>query len=146
MNPEHITPFGHRLLDRRGFFRLTGGAMGSLGLANLLAADDPTAFTGKTPIRPAIDPDHPYQPRKSHFPAAAKRVLVIFCPGAVSHVDTFDYKPALTKLHDQKPPGIPEVTFEGPAIILQKDTTTVAPPGTRVIAERGGNLLIRLGQ
>ena len=27
----------------------------------------------------------------------------------------FDYKPALTKLHGQKPPGLPAVTFEGPS-------------------------------
>ena len=36
--------------------------------------------------------------------------------------------------------------FPGPAVILQKDTTTVAPPGTTLTAERGGNLMIRLGR
>ncbi len=36
-------------------------------------------------------------------------------------------------------------TFAGPAVILQKDTTTVAPPGTTVTAEAGGNLIIKLG-
>ena len=38
-----------------------------------------------------------------------------------------------------------DAPFTGPAIILQKDTTTVAPPGTTLTAEPGGNLLIRLG-
>ena len=36
-------------------------------------------------------------------------------------------------------------TFAGPAVILQTDSTTVAPPGTRVTAETGGNLIIKLG-
>lgn len=35
--------------------------------------------------------------------------------------------------------------FPGPAIILQKDTTTVAPPRTTLTAEPGGNLMIKLG-
>ncbi len=36
-------------------------------------------------------------------------------------------------------------TIEGPAIILQKDTTTVIPPGARATAQAGGNLLIETG-
>ena len=43
----------------------------------------------------SIDASNPYASRKSHFDARAKQVLVIYCPGAVSHVDTFDYKPKL---------------------------------------------------
>ena len=35
--------------------------------------------------------------------------------------------------------------FEGPAIVLQKDTTTVIPPGARARAQAGGNLLIETG-
>ena len=115
--PEHLTPNGRRLLDRRNFMRGTGfGTLGALGLANLLATEDdnPQNFSGKAPVRPNIDPDKPYAPRGAHFASQAKQVLVIYCPGAVSHVDTFDYKPELTKFHGQKPPGIPEVTFEGP--------------------------------
>jgi hypothetical protein len=37
-----------------------------------------------------------------HHAAKAKRVIQVFCPGGVSHVDTFDYKPELAKL-DGKP-------------------------------------------
>ena len=32
-----------------------------------------------------------------HFTPKAKRVLMIFCSGALSHVDTFDWKPELVK-------------------------------------------------
>jgi uncharacterized protein (DUF1501 family) len=34
--------------------------------------------------------------RQPHFPARAKRVIMIFMQGGVSHVDTFDHKPKLT--------------------------------------------------
>jgi hypothetical protein len=37
-----------------------------------------------------------------HFPARARRVIQVFCPGGVSHVDTFDHKPELARL-DGKP-------------------------------------------
>ena len=36
-------------------------------------------------------------PRPTHFPARAERLLFIYLTGGFSHVDTFDYKPALAK-------------------------------------------------
>ncbi|MEQ1859516.1 MAG: DUF1501 domain-containing protein [Chthoniobacteraceae bacterium] len=134
--PEHLSPVGRALLDRRGFLHQTGMALGGIGLAKLLAAEgllaapvDPSAFTGKQPARPNIDPDHPYAPRAPHFAAAAEQVLVIYCPGAVSHVDTFDYKPDLAKFHGQKPPGIPPVTFEGTTGNIAKPFWDFKPRG-----------------
>ena len=133
---EHISPQGRALLNRRGFLQQTGMALGGIGLARLLASEgllaaavDPSAFTGKQPVRPNIDPDHPYAPRAPHFAAAAEQVLVIYCPGAVSHVDTFDYKPDLIKFHGQKPPGIPAVTFEGPTGDIAKPFWDFKPRG-----------------
>lgn len=120
MNPEQLTPFGRTLLNRRSFLAQAGLSTGAIALAGILdqegllkstTADDDSA---KKPIRPRIDPRNPYSPRPAHFEMPAKQILVIYCPGAVSHVDTFDYKPDLFKFHGQKPPGIPEVTFEGP--------------------------------
>jgi hypothetical protein len=117
------------LLDRRNFLRTTGGTFGGLGLAHLLASESAADLTGRASIRPQIDPDRPYAPRPSHFPMPAKRVLVVFCPGAVSHVDTFDYKPMLAKLHGQKPPQIPAVTFEGPSGNIAKPFWGFRPRG-----------------
>jgi len=37
------------------------------------------------------------------------------------------------------------VAFAGPAVILQQDTTTIAPPDTRLVVDAGGNLLIHVG-
>src|SRR5258707_9786977 len=42
---------------------------------------------------------------QAHFAPKAKRVIQIFCPGAVSHLDTFDYKPELEKRSGQALPG-----------------------------------------
>lgn len=133
-NPENISAHGRRLLDRRSFLGTAGLSTAGLGLASLLQSDgllasDVGTAGGKTPIRPSIDPNNPYLPRKAHFDVPAKQVLVIFCPGAVSHVDTFDYKPALTKLHGQKPPGIPAVTFEGPTGNIAKPFWDFKPRG-----------------
>ena len=118
-NPEQISLHGRHLLNRRHFLGTAGLSTMGLALAGMLDADgllaaEPKTVSGTQPVRPNIDPNNPYAPRRSHFDVPAKQVLVIYCPGAVSHVDTFDYKPALTTLHGQKPPGLPEVTFEGP--------------------------------
>ncbi len=131
---EYLSSQGRALLNRRDFLRQSGMTLGGIALTQLLAQDgllaaDEITVSGKTPIRPHIDPDNPYLPRGSHFPSEAKQVLVIYCPGAVSHVDTFDYKPELAKFHGQKPPGIPEVTFEGPTGNIAKPFWDFKPRG-----------------
>lgn len=98
------------LLDRRGFLGHAATGLGGIALASLLAEQGLLAADGK----PVIDPQSPLAPRKPHFAAKAKRVLTIFCSGAVSHVDTFDYKPELLKRDGQPLPGKEKlVTFQG---------------------------------
>lgn len=128
MNPLNISQQGRSLLNRRNFLGQAGGALGSLGLLSLLGQDRLLA-SEKTPIRPNINSQNPYAPRHGHFQGKAKQVLVIYCPGAVSHVDTFDYKPELLKFHGQKPPGIPAVTFEGPTGNIAKPFWDFKPRG-----------------
>ena len=119
-HPEKLSLHGRRLLDRRRFLGTAGLSISGIALTSLLAADglladdQPLTAGGKMPVRPKIDPHRPYAPRPAHFEMPAKQVLVIYCPGAVSHVDTFDYKPELFKQNGKKPPGLPAVTFEGP--------------------------------
>lgn len=43
--------------------------------------------------------ENPLAPKTGHFPARAKRIIYLSMRGAPSHVDTFDYKPQLTKDH-----------------------------------------------
>jgi hypothetical protein len=147
---EHLSLHGRALLNRRGFFHQTGMALGGIGLAKLLAAEgllaakDKINFTGKRPVRPDLDPENPYGPRAAHFPAAAEQVLVIYLPGAISHVDTFDYKPDLLKFHGQKPPGVPAVTFEGPTGNIAKPFWDFKPRGKS--GKMTSDLLPHLGE
>src|SRR5205823_6132284 len=67
-----------------------------------------------SPIRPTIRLETPLAPRPPHTRARANRVLMVFCSGAVSHVDTFDYKPELVRRDGQPMPGAQGlVTFQG---------------------------------
>ena len=131
---ESLSTHGRRLLDRRSFHETAGLSTAELALTGMLAdegllADSARTVSGKNPIRPAVDPNNPYASRNAHFDVPAKQVLVIYCPGAVSHIDTFDYKPALSKLHGKKPPGLPAVTFEGPSGNIAKPFWDFKPRG-----------------
>ena len=93
------------LTDRRAFLRDAGTGLGGIALAALLAEQGLLASDEKTPLRPEIKPESPLAPRKPHFAPKAKRVLTIFCSGAVSHVDTFDHKPELIRRDGKPLPG-----------------------------------------
>jgi hypothetical protein len=82
-------------LRRRAFLgRMSTGLFG-IGLADLIARSDSSL------------------PERRHT-AKAKRVLQIFCPGAASHIDLWDYKPELIKRHGQPLPGEEDmVSFQG---------------------------------
>ncbi len=89
-----------RLLDRREFLGSMGTGLGSIAMAALLADESRASTISSLPL--------------PHFPAKAKRVIQIFCPGAVSHMDTFEYKPELQSRHGQPMPGLTGVsTFQG---------------------------------
>lgn len=48
------------------------------------------------------DEGDPLAPREPHFAPKAKRVIFLFMTGGVSHVDTFDPKPALVRDHGKE--------------------------------------------
>jgi uncharacterized protein DUF1501 len=48
------------------------------------------------------DDADPLAPRAPHFPAKANRVIFLFMTGGVSHVDSFDPKPALVRDHGKE--------------------------------------------
>jgi hypothetical protein len=124
-----LSPAGRLLLDRRAFLGDAATGLGGIALAALLAEHGRLAADAG-PLRPAIPPDAPLAPRPPHFPAKAKRVLVIFCSGAVSHLDTFDYKPELVKRDGQPLPGVDKlVTFQGENGNLVKPLWAFKPRG-----------------
>ncbi len=106
----------HNSIFRREFFGHMGSGLGGIALAMLLKRDGllRAEDVGLAPIRPPIDPARPFGARPTHFEAKAKNVIVIFCSGACSQLDTFDYKPALIERHGQPMPGGEGlITFQG---------------------------------
>ncbi|MFO0851499.1 MAG: DUF1501 domain-containing protein [Gemmataceae bacterium] len=81
--------------DRRRLLRTAGAGFGSLALSVMLAEDGLLAS----------DSPDPLAPKKPHFEPTADRVIFLFMSGGPSHVDTFDPKPELTRLHGQKLPA-----------------------------------------
>ena len=79
------------MLSRREFVRNTCMGMGALGINSLLGVEN----RGLNPLAEG----------KTHFSGTAKRVIHIFANGGPSHVDSFDYKPALKKYNGQPTPG-----------------------------------------
>ncbi len=65
-----------------------------------------------------------------HFTPKAKRVIQIFCPGAVSQIDTFDFKPELQKRSGEPLPGEEKfVSFQGANGNLMKSPWTFRQRG-----------------
>ena len=58
-----------------------------------------------------------------------KNVIVIFCSGAASQIDTFDFKPELIKRNGQDLPGGKLVTFQGEQGKLTKSPWAFRPYG-----------------
>ncbi len=75
-------------LARRDFLRHASLALPTMALADLLARDG-LLFGADGGL---------------HHPAKAKHVVQIFIGGGLSHVDSFDYKPALETYHGQDVP------------------------------------------
>src|SRR5467141_1311508 len=86
------TPCGR---TRREFLWEVGGGFAGLALIDLLSRD---GFFGQQ-ARAADKAPYLLAPKAAHFPAKAKHAVFLFMNGAPSHLDTFDYKPALTKFN-----------------------------------------------
>src|SRR6266849_980934 len=103
-----------RLRSRREFLFKAGGGFGALALSCLLNRDGV--------LRGAEAAANPLAPKPAQFEAKAKAVIFLFMEGGPSHLDTFDPKPELPRLHGQKlPPSF---------------GTVITPMGT------GGNTLL----
>ncbi|MDE0915975.1 MAG: DUF1501 domain-containing protein [Planctomycetota bacterium] len=96
-----------------------GTGLGAMALTDLLNAQG--LLTGDNP---KVGPGVP------HFAPRARNVVVIFCSGALSHVDSFDYKPELIKRHDTPLPGGDGLlTFQGANGNLQQPLYPFRPRG-----------------
>jgi hypothetical protein len=108
----------HRHMTRRQLLANSLRPLGAAALASLVggsAAAAPKSTTGGLPGLP-------------HFAPQAKRVIYLFMCGGPSHIDTFDYKPAVRKLHGIE---LPDSVRQGQRITTmtsgQKSFPVVAP-------------------
>ena len=72
--------------DRRHALRTISSGLGTVAFAAM--ATEQSRAQGN---------ENPLAPKQPHFDARAKRVIFLSMRGAPSHVDTFDYKPQLSK-------------------------------------------------
>ena len=94
MSTKHTTV----ATDRRQFLARSALGFGALAASSLL---------------PGATLANPLAARKPHFAAKGKAVIFLFMHGGPSHIDTFDPKPALVKLHGQPaPPSFGKADFQ----------------------------------
>ncbi|MED5278877.1 MAG: DUF1501 domain-containing protein [Verrucomicrobiota bacterium] len=74
------------LIDRRKFLNIGARGMGAMGLASL-AQPGMLNAAGRGAMG------------EPHFKPKAKRVIYLFFSGGPSHIDMYDYKPAMRKIH-----------------------------------------------
>src|SRR5438105_3795025 len=80
-------------LSRRDFLLRAGGGFGTIALASMLAEQE-----ARGQSRNAL------APRQPHHAAKAQRVIFLFMSGGPSHLELFDPKPDLQRLHGQPLP------------------------------------------
>ena len=90
-------PTSPRLTARRALLR---GSLGAAAVASL-APFVHGASSGEV----AFSPAHPLFPKPVHHSPKARRVIMIFLNGGLSHVDSFDPKPALERDHGKTVSG-----------------------------------------
>jgi hypothetical protein len=101
-----------RKIHRRTFLGRTSAGLGAVTLASLL---DPSLLRGKDAASgPGIPPGVDGLP---HHAPRVKRVIFLYMSGGPSHLETFDHKPELAKLHGQPMPE--SITRNQPIAQLQ---------------------------
>src|SRR6266699_3078391 len=107
--------------SRREFLFEAAGGLSGVALAWLLGQDDLLAASTDGACSSTADLQTPFLPKKPHFPARAKSVISLFMSGGVSHVDTFDPKPALRQYSGQP------LTGKGEVIVRQGNPGPLMP-------------------
>jgi hypothetical protein len=86
-------------VSRRNILRSAGVGFGHLALSGLLGS-----IAGKAAAQ-ELNSSNPLAPKRPPLPAKAKRIIFLFMEGAISSVDTFEYKPELERRHGKSGPG-----------------------------------------
>lgn len=108
-------------ITRRAMLHSSSAGFGSLALAALLGGEG-RALGAEVSSAPSATLPNPMAVKAPHFAAKAKRVIFLFMHGGPSQVDTFDYKPQLTKDNGQPLP------FDKPRVFSSKTGNLLASP------------------
>ena len=87
------------LFSRRQALRTASGGFGYLALAGMLGLEQQRARAAERAA------PGPLVARPAHFPTKAKRIIFLFMEGAMSSLDSFEYKPTLQAGDGQSGPG-----------------------------------------
>lgn len=85
------------LMTRRQLLARGRGCLGAAALATLLNSEKANANSATVSSNLGL-------PGLPHLPPTAKRVIYLFMAGGPSHIDMFDYKPEMRKLHGSELP------------------------------------------
>ena len=99
MSGLELPQFQPAPLSRREVLKSSSAGFGLLALAGMLGQNGP-ASAKDSPARPG-----PLAPKSPHFPTKAKRIIFLFMEGAMSQMDTFDYKAKLQESDGKTAPG-----------------------------------------
>ena len=88
MNSPYPCGMQRRFVNRRDFLWELGGGLGGVALASMLTEANAASR-------------NPLAAKTAHHAPKAKAVIQIFCPGGLSHIDSWDYKPELAKRNGQ---------------------------------------------
>ena len=86
-------------VSRRNILRSAGVGFGHLALSGLLGS-----IAGKAAAQ-ELNANNPLAPKRPPLPVKAKRIIFLFMEGAISSVDTFEYKPELERRSGKSGPG-----------------------------------------
>jgi hypothetical protein len=118
--PPAATVADPALHSRRDLLGNVFSGLAGIGLWRLLA--------GESAAEPIVPPTT--APRAPHHAPRAQRVLQIFCPGAASHIDLWEHKPALERDHGKPLPGEERlVSFQGANGNLMRSPWGFVPAG-----------------
>ncbi len=126
MTESSLSHAGRQVLQRRDLLAQTVSGLSGIALASLLDREGLLA-AGSSGVR--FDPGKPHAARQPHHAAKAKNVVVIFCAGACSQLETYDYKPELIRRDGMPLKDGPAVTFQGPAGNLARPQYDFRPRG-----------------
>ncbi len=90
-------------LGRREILKSASAGFGYLALAGLMGHGTEKRATAADSVSAALP--GPLAPKLPHFPVKAKRVIFLFMNGAMSQMDTFEYKEKLQKNGGKFGPG-----------------------------------------